>query len=150
LPEPSIREEVATILGLDGQKMSKSYGNTIELFLPEKALRKKIMSIVTDSTPVESPKDPAKSAIVSLYKLFATSKMAAVMEDEFRTGGVGYGEFKKRLFQVIWESFAPMRQRRAELEVDAGYLDRVLADGASRAQEVAHSTMARVRKAVGL
>ena len=75
LPEPSIREEVATILGLDGQKMSKSYGNTIELFLPEKTLRKKIMSIVTDSTPVEAPKDPANSAIVSLYRLFATPDM---------------------------------------------------------------------------
>jgi tryptophanyl-tRNA synthetase len=129
--------------------MSKSYGNTIELFLPEKALRKKIMSIVTDSTPVESPKDPAKSAIVSLYRLFATSEMVAVMEGEFRAGGVGYGEFKQRLFEVIWESFAPMRERRTELEVDAGYLDRVLADGASRAQDVAHNTMTRVRRAVG-
>jgi tryptophanyl-tRNA synthetase len=150
LPEPSIREEVATILGLDGQKMSKSYGNTIELFLPEKELRKKIMSIVTDSTPVEAPKDPSKSAIASLYRLFATSEMVAVMEDEFRAGGVGYGEFKKRLFDVIWESFAPMRQRRAELEANAGYVDRILADSASRAREVAQRTMTRVRQAVGV
>src|ERR1700722_7321323 len=150
LPEPSIRDDAATILGLDGQKMSKSYGNTIELFLPEKALRKKIMSIVTDSTPAESPKDPAKSAIVSLYRLFATSEMVAVMEGEFRAGGVGYGEFKKRLFEVIWESFAPMRQRRAELEGNASHVDQVLADGASRADEVAQRTMARVRRAVGI
>src|SRR6202022_1567497 len=128
LPAPSIRDEVATIVGLDGQKMSKSYGNTIELFLEEKALRKKIMSIVTDSTPVEAPKDPANSAIISLYRLFATPDMVASMEGDFRAGGVGYGEFKKRLFELIWESFAPMRQRRAELEADAGYVDHVLAD----------------------
>ena len=150
LPEPSIREEVATILGLDGQKMSKSYGNTIELFLPEKTLRKKIMSIVTDSTPVEAPKDPDNSAILSLYRLFATSDMVASMERDFRAGGVGFGEFKKRLFEAIWESFAPMRQRRAQLEADAGYVDHVLADGASRAQEVAQRTMSKVRRAVGV
>src|ERR1700731_4035405 len=88
LPEASIREEASTILGLDGQKMSKSYGNTIELFLPEKALRKKIMGIVTDSTPVEAPKDPTNSAIVSLYRLFATPEAVASMENDFRTGGV--------------------------------------------------------------
>ena len=150
LPEPSIRDEVATILGLDGQKMSKSYGNTIELFLPEKMLRKKVMSIVTDSTPVDAPKDPAGSAIISLYRLFATADAVASMEDDFRAGGIGYGEFKKRLFEVIWESFAPMRQRRAELEADTGYVDHVLTEGASRAQEVAQRTMARVRRAVGI
>jgi tryptophanyl-tRNA synthetase len=150
LPEPRIREEVATILGLDGQKMSKSYGNTIELFLPEKMLRKKIMSIVTDSTPVEAPKDPSNSAILSLYRLFAEPEMVASMEHDFRAGGVGYGEFKKRLFEVIWESFAPMRQRRAELDSNAGYLDDVLADGASRAREAAQRTMARVRRAIGI
>jgi tryptophanyl-tRNA synthetase len=150
LPEPSIREEVATIPGLDGQKMSKSYGNTIELFLPEKTLRKKIMSIVTDSTPVDAPKDPAGSAIISLYQLFATPDKVVSMEDDFRAGGIGYGEFKKRLFEVIWESFAPMRKRRAELEADAGYIDHVLTDGASRAQEVAQRTMARVRRAIGI
>jgi tryptophanyl-tRNA synthetase len=150
LPEPSIREEVSTILGLDGQKMSKSYGNTIELFLPEKMLRKKIMGIVTDSTPVEAPKDPSNSAILSLYRVFAGPDMVASMEHDFRAGGVGYGEFKKRLFEVIWESFAPMRKRRAELDSDAGYVDQVLADGASRAQEVAQRTMTRVRGAVGI
>jgi tryptophanyl-tRNA synthetase len=150
LPEPSIRDDVATILGLDGQKMSKSYGNTIELFLPEKILRKKIMSIVTDSTPVEAPKDPANSAIISLYKLLATPDLVATMENEFRAGGIGYGEFKKKLFEVIWESFAPMRQRRAELEADPGYVAQVLANGASRAQAVARQTMTKVRRAVGV
>ncbi len=150
LPEPSIRDDVATILGLDGQKMSKSYGNTIELFLPEKILRKKIMSIVTDSTPVEAPKDPTNSAIISLYKLLATPDLVATMENEFQAGGIGYGEFKKRLFEVIWESFAPMRQRRAELEADPGYVAQVLANGASRAQAVAQKTMTKVRRAVGV
>ncbi len=150
LPEPSIGEEVATILGLDGQKMSKSYGNTIELFLPEKTLRKKIMSIVTDSIPVEAPKDPVNSAIVSLYRLFATPDMVAKMENDFRAGGVGYGEFKKRLFEVIWESFAPMRQHRSELESDPGFVVHVLEEGASRARDVAQRTMTRVRRAVGV
>ena len=150
LPEPSIREEVATILGLDGQKMSKSYGNTIELFLPEKTLRKKIMSIVTDSTPVEAPKDPANSAIISLYRLFATPDQVASMEHDFQAGGIGYGEFKTRLFEVIWESFAPMRQRRAELEADSGYVEQVLSDGASQARGVAQRTLTRVRRAIGI
>lgn len=150
LPEPNIREDVATILGLDGQKMSKSYGNTIELFLPENALRKKVMSIVTDSTPVQAPKDPAKSAIFSLYRLFATPDMLASMERDFLLGGVGYGAFKKKLFAVIWDSFAPMRQRRAELEADPGHVDRILADGALRARTTAQQTMAKVRRAVGV
>jgi tryptophanyl-tRNA synthetase len=150
LPEPDIRDAVATIVGLDGQKMSKSYGNTIGLFLTEKELRKKVMSIVTDSTPVEAPKDPTNSAIVSLYKLFATQDELAAMENDFRSGGTGYGEFKKRLFEAIWHKFAPMRERRAELEANPGYVDHVLADGASKARAVAENTMRKVRTAVGI
>jgi len=150
LPEESILPELATIPGLDGQKMSKSYNNTIELFADEKTLRKKVMSIQTDSTPVEAPKDPANSSIVSLYKLFASPSDVEVMENEFRAGGVGYGEFKKRLFGAIWEYFAPMRTRRAELEKDPGYVDKVLQTGAERASEVASATLLRVRKAMGL
>jgi tryptophanyl-tRNA synthetase len=150
LPEPSIRDEVATIVGLDGQKMSKSYGNTIELFLEEKELRKKIMSIVTDSTPVEAPKDSANSTIVSLYRLFATPQQAAVMEEDFRVGGFGYGDFKQRLFEIVWERFASMRKRREELLKDPGYIDEVFARGAARAREVAEQTISRVRRAVGI
>jgi tryptophanyl-tRNA synthetase len=150
LPEPSIRDEVATIVGLDGQKMSKSYGNTIELFLEEKALRKKIMSIVTDSTAVEAPKDPSNSTIVSLYRLFATPQQAAAMEEDFRAGGFGYGDFKKRLFEIIWERFAPMRKRREELLTDPRCIDEILARGAARAREVAEQTISRVRQAVGI
>lgn len=150
VPEPSILPTVATIPGLDGRKMSKSYGNTIELFEDEKALRKKIMGIVTDSTPVEAPKDPASSSIVGLYRLFASDADVAQMEADFRAGGVGYGDFKKRLFGAIWESFSANRERRAQLQADPGFVDSVLARGAERARLVAVETMNRVRRAVGL
>jgi tryptophanyl-tRNA synthetase len=150
VPEPSIRPEVETIPGLDGQKMSKSYDNTIELFPEEKALRKKIMGIVTDSTPVEAPKDPTNSSIVALYRLFAPPADVAQMETDFRAGGVGYGDFKKRLFGAIWEYFAPLRTRRTELAADPGYVDGVLKTGAERAGALAEQTMQRVRRAVGL
>ncbi len=150
LPEPEISEEVAVIPGLDGQKMSKSYGNTLEMFAPEKALRKRVMGIVTDSTPLEAPKDPEGSTIVALYRLFATPEEVRRMEGEFRAGGVGYGHFKQRLFEAMWEHFAPMRARREEILAYAGYVDRVLRRGAERAREVAARTMERVRRAVGL
>lgn len=150
LPEPMIREETAVVPGLDGQKMSKSYGNTVEIFLEEKALRKRIMSIVTDSTPVEAPKDPAGSTIVQLYKLVATPEELNRMEEEFRAGGIGYGEFKKRLFEKVWEAFAPMRQKRAELLQDLSYVDEVLRQGAEKANAEAEKVMQRVRAAVGL
>jgi tryptophanyl-tRNA synthetase len=150
LPEPSILPDLATIPGLDGQKMSKSYDNTIEIFLDEKALRKRIMSIVTDSLPVETPKDPATSSIVGLYRLFAAQDAIEQMENEFHAGGVGYGEFKQRLFESIWDFFAPMRSKRQQLRSDVSEVDRVLQDGAKRAAEVAAQTMNRVRKAVGL
>ncbi len=150
VPKPSILPDVATIPGLDGQKMSKSYGNTIGLFEEEKALRKKIMGIVTDSTPVEEPKEPVGSTIVELYRLFASEADVAAMEGEFRVGGVGYGDFKKRLFGAVWEFFAPMRTRRAELAADPAHIDSVLRDGAGRAGAVARQTMDRTRKAIGL
>ena len=150
MPEASILPTVATIPGLDGQKMSKSYDNTVALFEEEKSLRKKIMGIPTDSTPVEAPKDPATSTIVGLYKLFVSEAEVAQMEAEFRAGGIGYGDFKKRLFGAVWETFATARARRAELERDAAYVDGVLRDGAKRARAVAERTMARVRGAVGL
>jgi len=150
VPQPSIVAEVATVIGLDGQKMSKSYNNTIGLFEEEKVLRKKIMSIVTDSAAVEEPKDPESSSIVALYKLCADPAAVALMEDQFRAGGLGYGEFKKRLFEALWEKFAPFRSRRAELASDPSTLDAILADGASRARAVALPTMERVRSAMGL
>ena len=150
LPEAAIAEDVAVIPGLDGQKMSKSYGNTIFIFGEEKATRKRVMSIVTDSTPLEDPKDPSKSTVVALYRLFAGKEDVARMEDEHRAGGVGYGTFKQRLFEALWEHFAPMRARREELHARPGFVDDVLADGARRARDIGGETMARVRKAVGL
>jgi tryptophanyl-tRNA synthetase len=130
--------------------MSKSYDNTIELFDEEKSLRKKVMGIVTDSTPVEAPKDPTDSSIVGLYRLVASPADVTQMEADFRNGGVGYGDFKKRLFGALWEYFAPQRNRRAELAADPAYIDQVLAHGATRARAIAGPTMKRVRAAVGL
>lgn len=150
LPEPSIREDAATIPGTDGAKMSKSYGNTIEIFSEEKTLRKKIMGIVTDSTPVESPKDPDSNTIYQLYKLFASTGEAAAMAEKFRAGGTGYGDFKKELFAIVWEYFAPMRARRAELEADPAGVEDILRRGADYANQLADTVMTRVEKAVGL
>ncbi len=150
VPQPSIVSEVATVIGLDGQKMSKSYDNTIALFEEEKVLRKKVMSIVTDSAAVEDPKDPASSSIVALYKLCADADSVALMEEQFRAGGLGYGEFKKRLFEALWQKFAPFRTKRAELAADPSTIDAILRDGAQRARAVAVPTMERVRKAMGL
>jgi tryptophanyl-tRNA synthetase len=150
LPNPEIAEEVATVPGLDGQKMSKSYGNTIELFMDEKPLRKRVMSIVTDSTPLEAPKDPDASSILALYKLVASPAEVADMRARFLAGGVGYGDFKKELFSAIWDYFAAARERREQLLHDPGQVDEILRDGAVRAREIAGVTMERVRRAVGL
>ncbi|HEX6925068.1 MAG TPA: tryptophan--tRNA ligase [Longimicrobiaceae bacterium] len=150
LPEAHIPEEIATIPGVDGQKMSKSYGNTIDIFMDEKALRKRVMSIVTDSTPLEAPKDPTNSTIVQLYALVAEPEQVEVMRQEFRAGGVGYGHFKQRLFEQLWEYFAPIRARRQELLDDPGYVDAVLREGGERARAIAAETMQRVREAVGI
>ncbi len=150
LPEPEIAEEVATIPGLDGQKMSKSYGNTIELFMEEKPLRKRVMSIVTDSTPLEAPKDPEGSSIVDLYRLVAPADDVERMKADFRAGGIGYGDFKQRLFEAIRDYFAPFRERRDELVRDPDIVDRVLREGAERAREIAGATYDRVERAVGL
>jgi tryptophanyl-tRNA synthetase len=150
IPEPSILAQVATVVGLDGRKMSKSYDNTIALFEEEKPLRKKIMGIVTDSTPVEAPKDPDQSSIVALYRLVAGEADVAKMEADFRNGGVGYGDFKKRLFASVWEYFRPLRERRAELAADLAAVDTIVKAAGERARAVAIRTMDRVRKAVGL
>jgi tryptophanyl-tRNA synthetase len=150
LPESRINPQTETVPGIDGQKMSKSYGNNIDIFGDEKETRKRVMSIVTDSTAVESPKDPERSTIVQLYSLFATKDEVAGMRDRFKKGGTGYGDFKKELFEKLWAYFAPMRKRREELLRDKSYIDNVLAKGAKRANEIADQVMARVRKAVGL
>lgn len=150
IPTPRIREETAVVPGLDGQKMSKSYGNTIELFEEPAKLKKKIMGIPTDSTPVESPKPTEGSSILALYQLVATPADYETMIADFQRGGIGYGEFKKRLLQAMTEHFAPYRERRAEIVANPGYVDQVLAEGAEKARAVARQTLRRVRDAVGL
>jgi tryptophanyl-tRNA synthetase len=150
LPEPMIRDESSAIPGTDGAKMSKSYGNTVELFLEEGALKKKIMGIQTDSTPVESPKPIEGSAILGIYRHVASPSDYAEMEAEFLSGGKGYGDFKKRLLGAVWEYFAPMRRERERIAADPGEVDRLLGEGAARATAIAASVMERLRKAVGL
>jgi len=150
LPEPRIQEKTQTVPGLDGQKMSKSYGNTIDIFAEEKEMRKRVMSIVTDSAPVEAPKDPEASTIFQLFSLVGSAVEIARMEENFRKGGIGYGEFKKQLFVRLWEFFAPMRKRREAILAQPGYIEEVLAAGAKRANAIADQVMARVRRAVGI
>lgn len=150
LPDPIIREDTAIVIGLDGRKMSKSYGNTLPIFGEEKPMKKLIMRITTDSTPVEEPKPVENSTILALHKLFASEADHQSMIDDHERGGVGYGDLKKRLAEAYWDYFAPMRERRAAIAADPAYVDRVLADGAARAREESAKVLQRVRRAVGL
>ncbi len=150
LPEPLIRDESAAIPGTDGAKMSKSYGNTLELFLEEAPLKKKIMGIQTDSTPVEAPKPIEGSAILGIYRHVASPSDYAEMEADFLAGGKGYGDFKKRLFAAVWEYFAPMRESRKRFADDPAEVDRLLRDGAVRATSKTLPVMERMRRAIGL
>ena len=150
LPEPRINAATEVVPGIDGQKMSKSYHNNIDIFGDEKEMRRRVMSIVTDSTPVEMPKDPARSTIFQLYSLFASKNEIGGIREQFQKGGTGYGDFKKQLFEKLWDYFAPMRKRRKEILADKSYIDDVLARGAKRANEIADQVMQRVRAAIGL
>ena len=150
LPEPYIREETAVVPGTDGRKMSKSYGNTIDLFAPEKVVRKQIFGIVTDSATVEEPKDPERSTLYALLKLFCTPEEADEWADRFRRGGLGYGEVKKGLFEKFMEELGPARKRREELAKDPEYVEAALRKGAERAREVGIPLVRRVRDAVGI
>ena len=150
LPKARIHAATETVPGIDGLKMSKSYGNTIDIFGDEKEMRKKVMSIVTDSEPVEAPKNHTTSTIFQLYSLFASKNEIADMRERFQKGGTGYGDFKKQLFEKLWEYFSPMRKRREQILADKLYVDSILARGARRANEVANDVMKRVRGAVGL
>ena len=149
-PEAHIIESVAVVPGTDGRKMSKSYGNTIGIFEREDSVRKKIMRIVTDSTPVEEPKDPDKCSVFALLKLVASPDELAEWENKYRSSGMGYSEAKKRLAELMIDYFKPFRQKRAELENNIDYVKEVLAEGAKRARAVAAKTLAEARKAVGL
>ena len=150
VPEEHIIQSVAVVPGTDGRKMSKSYGNTIEIFEPERSVRKKVMRIVTDSTPVEEPKDPDKCNVFALLKLVASPEELSEWENRYRAGGMGYGEAKKRLAELSIEYFRPYREKRAELENNLDAVDAMLRKGAERARTVAAPTLQEARNAVGL
>ena len=150
IPEPQISEDVAVVPGLDGQKMSKSYGNTIEIFGDPKATRKRFMSIVTDSKALEEPKDPETCNVFKLFKLFATPEQQADLAARYRAGGLGYGTAKKELADLFEAHFAPMRAKRAELAANPDYVESVLQQGAAKARALAGETVRKARRAVGL
>ncbi|MGJ8676225.1 MAG: tryptophan--tRNA ligase [Akkermansiaceae bacterium] len=150
IPEVQIKEDTAIVPGLDGQKMSKSYGNTIPLTGAQKALRKSIMKIVTDSAAVEDAKATEGSTIIALYKLFANEVQMKQMLVDHEAGGFGYGDFKQRVFEAYWEYFEPVRKKREELEGNLDYVHEVIAKGAEQARVEATKVLDRVRKAVGL
>ncbi|MDE3275811.1 MAG: tryptophan--tRNA ligase [Verrucomicrobiota bacterium] len=150
LPDAYIPETVATIPGTDGQKMSKSYHNAIELFEPNGSIKKKVMGIVTDSKTMEEPKEPEGNAIYELYKLFATPDEVAEMAANFRAGNYGYGHAKKALLEAYHRLFDPFRARREELAKDTDTLEDILKAGAEKARAAAMATMEKVRTAVGL
>jgi len=151
IPEPRIRDEVAVVPGVDGQKMSKSYGNTLELFGEEKALRKKVMGIKTDSRlPAEPKPDADQNIAIQLLKLVAPPAVALDWENRLKAGGIGYGDVKKALFEHYWEFLAPARARRAELASNLDHVESILRDGAQQAQAVADKVLDRARRACGL
>ena len=151
IPEPQIREATARVPGTDSEKMSKSYGNTIEIFGDEKTLRKKIMSIKMDSrTPAEPKPDADQNLAIQLLKLVAPAEVARDSEDRLRAGGLGYGDLKKALFDHYWEFFAAPRRRRAELNANLDQGHAVLRDGAARARAVARTVLDRARRNCGL
>ena len=149
-PEPEIDDDVATVPGIDGQKMSKSYGNTIDLFLEEKALRKQIMRIVTDSTPVEEPKDPDSCNVFQIYRLFLDKSGQEALRQRYLNGGTGYGEVKQELFETVRDFFAPFAARRKEFLDNPDDLRTILANGADKARYAASKTLRKVRKKTGL
>ena len=149
LPEARVQESTAVVPGVDGQKMSKSYGNTIDLFADDREVKKQIMGITTDSTPVSDPK-PEGNPLYALLKLMAPPAQWEGIDASWRAGGTGYGDYKKRLLDFFHAQFGPARAKRAELLGDPGEVERVLADGARRAREVARPYIQGVRRAVGL
>lgn len=150
IPDAIIQNDVAVVPGTDGQKMSKSYDNIIEIFGPEKAMRRKIMKIVTDSTPVEESKDPEKCNVFALYKLFAAEEEIVEMRRRYLAGGMGYGHAKQELFEKYWEHFRQAREKRAELLNNLDYVEEVLREGARKAREAASRTLGRVRRRIGI
>ena len=150
IPEGYIPDEVAIVPGTDGQKMSKSYGNTIPIFGTEKEIKKAVMNIVTDCKGLEEKKDPDHCNVFAIYKLFATPEEVQKMRENYLGGNYGYGHAKLALFEKLWTTFEPMRKRRAELAADATFVERTLAANGERARAEAEKLMRKVRRAVGL
>jgi len=150
LPKPEIDTDVATVPGVDGQKMSKSYGNTIPLFCEEKELKKRVMAIVTDSSPVEAPKDPDNCNLYNIYKLFAPAERLAEVHDLYVNGGAAYGRIKVELFEILCEYFGKARQERARILADPDTIRDILKAGAVKAREKAAVTLDLVRERVGI
>jgi len=150
LPEPEINDDIAVIPGVDGQKMSKSYNNTLEIFTDDKALKKKVMSIMTDSAPVEAAKDPDESVPYLLYKLFASEADTAALAERYRAGGLGYGTVKKELLEIISNFFEPFKKKRADLANNLDYVYGILDKGAEKARFQAKSTIDNVREKIGI
>ena len=150
VPDHEIDTDVATVPGTDGQKMSKSYGNTIGIFLDEKTLKKSVMAIVTDSKPVEQPKDPDACNLYNIFKLFATEERLQEVHNLYVNGGAAYGYLKLELVEILWEYFRQAREKRENLIKDKGYLKDILAQGAVKAREKAAVTLDLVRERVGL
>ena len=150
VPEPAISSSTAIVPGLDGQKMSKSYGNTIPIFLDDKVLRKRVMAIKTDSTPVDAPKDPEKCNLFSLFRLFAPQERVREVHALYVNGGAAYGYLKQELFELIRDYFAPAREKRKALLADPDRIREILAQGAVKARKQARVTLEQVRDRVGL
>lgn len=150
LPEPLIDDNLATIPGIDGQKMSKSYNNTIEIFIEKDELKKKVMSIVTDTRGVNEIKDPDNCNLFGLYRLFGTDEQTAEMRQRYLTPGLKYVDAKKELIEVIWNFFEPNREKRAQLVKDPDTIHDIMKAGAAKARDVAEVTMADCRQKVGL
>jgi len=150
VPEPYILDEVAVVPGVDGRKMSKSYGNTIGIFDEGKELKRKVMSIVTDSTPLEEPKDPDTCNVFALIRLFADADTRERVADAYRAGGYGYGHAKKELLSLITDRFAEARERRKDLATCPDDVMDVLKEGGKAGREAAARVMASVREAAGL
>ncbi len=149
VPAPLIRDSVAVVPGVDGQKMSKSYNNAIDIFGEQKATRQAVMRIVTDSKSLEEPKDPDRCNVFALYRLFAPPAQTAAMADRYRAGGLGYGEVKKALFDLLWSYFEPFRRRREELAAVPARVEDILRDGAARARAAIAPTLQAARRAAG-
>ena len=150
IPEAEINANIPTVLGIDGRKMSKSYDNTIEIFAEEKVLRRKIASIVTDSSPVAAPKDPDKCNLFAIISLFLTEEEKAELADRYRRGGLKYSDIKEKLFSLIWDFFAEARGKRQRLQSDPDQIRDILKAGAEKARTKALPTLEMVRQKVGL